>query len=82
MTKRYPYASTFVCFGYAVEGQEFSKRAISRWFKELVDPEDYDPNDRIALLRHFNKLTCPTGYKNGSRFAPHVRRGGHITKDV
>ncbi len=51
--------SSFINFGRAVEGGRFKQEAVRRWFKKLVDRDDYDPADKRALLRYLNSRTNP-----------------------
>lgn len=57
MTKKYPNHSSYLCFGRAVCGQNFSPRFISKFFDELVDKDDYDRSDKKEHIRHFLSLT-------------------------
>ena len=58
-TKRNPYWSSYVCFFSAVQGQNFSKQAIARWFNKLVDKDDYCSKEKRAILTHIYTHTKP-----------------------
>jgi hypothetical protein len=55
--KKYPYHSSFVCFGRAIKSEHFSRDMIKRWFNKLVDKDDYDPRDKRKLFDHFELLS-------------------------
>lgn len=57
MLEKYPEVSSFINFGRAIWGQKFSQPMIKYWFNLLVEKDDYDPKDKIKLLRHFYKAT-------------------------
>lgn len=59
MTAKYPNHSSYLCFAKAVDGQEFSKQAIHRWFNQLVDKEDYVRKEKKAILAHLCALSNP-----------------------
>lgn len=52
--------SSFVCFAEAVNGQYFSKQAISRWFGKLVEKDDFAGCDKKQILKHLEGLSNPT----------------------
>ncbi|PWB38376.1 MAG: hypothetical protein C3F02_04375 [Parcubacteria group bacterium] len=49
---RNPYWSSYVCFFSAIEGQNFSKQAIARWFNKLVEKGCFSPKDKKGILAH------------------------------
>ena len=49
--------STFIHFCEAVKHQGFSSRIIQHWFNKLVSRDDYDPSDKMKLLKHLYRLT-------------------------
>lgn len=55
--------TTIVQFYGAVYGQRFSKDRIRRWFNALVDPDDYDLADKMALLKDLYKVTNRNKYE-------------------
>lgn len=52
-----PGLSSFVCFGRAVRGRQYTRRCIRRWFTELVDKEDYSADNTNALVRQMWELS-------------------------
>jgi hypothetical protein len=60
ITKDNPYWSSYICFCRAIDGQDFTKQTISRWFNELVEKDDYDKKDKKALIRYLLSLTEKT----------------------
>ena len=51
--------SSFINFSRAIEGQNFSKDAISHWFNRLVEKDDYEACDKKEILKHFIALSTP-----------------------
>jgi len=52
-----PYWSTLICFSEAIYNQGFGEQAIHRWFKKLVDKDDYAPEDKRAILSFLKNLS-------------------------
>lgn len=52
-----PLLSDFICYSRSVKRQEFSKKAIMKWFNLLVDKNDYAPTDKKRLIEHLVELT-------------------------
>ncbi len=50
-----PLSSDFICFSAAVYKQGFSKDRIDRWFKELVNKNEYDKSERKEILSWLEK---------------------------
>lgn len=64
-----PGLSSLLCFGRAIAGQKFSKDRTSRYFSTLVNPEDYEKEDKSDLLAHFYRLSqTPEAYQIRSIF--------------
>jgi hypothetical protein len=57
MSEKYPDVNSLINFGRAIWSQKFSRPMIKYWFNLLVEKDDYDPKDKIKLLRHFYKAT-------------------------
>lgn len=55
-----PEQSTYITFAKAVRGQGFCFERIARSFSELVDKEDYTPEERKAILHYLHSLSNPT----------------------
>ena len=45
-----PMIGDFVNLKATVKGQKYSKITIARYFEKLVDPDDFDPKDKISLI--------------------------------
>ena len=48
--KRNPFWSSYICFAEAIIGQNFSRRTIWRCFSQLVEKDDYDEEEKKAIL--------------------------------
>lgn len=59
LQQRRPYASSIVNFAAAVKKQTFSRATISRWFRKLVDSDDYARKDRKDILDDLTILSNP-----------------------
>lgn len=57
MEKKYPEHSSFVVFGRAVKGQKFGRAMIAKYFRRLVDKDDYARKDIMRLTEHFMRMT-------------------------
>jgi hypothetical protein len=55
--KRKTYTSSFICFSIAIRGQGFSADRIKRKFNELVDKNDYIPEEKNTLFKYLYLLT-------------------------
>lgn len=49
--------STFMNFGKAIIGQNFSHKTIAKQFNRLVDLKDYLKSEERQLLEHLDHLT-------------------------
>jgi len=45
-----PDYSTMTCFNLAIEGKQYGKMKIRKAFNDLVDPEDYAPEDKEQII--------------------------------
>lgn len=57
MQKRNPYWSSYICFSGAISKQGFSRQTIHRWFRKLVDKDDYTRDEAKALLQYLRRLS-------------------------
>ena len=67
ITEKKPFWSSFICFAEAVKGQHFTQPILHRWFKKLVEKDDYAQSDKRTILRHLDCLSNPlrtTGNKD------------------
>lgn len=46
------YWSSYTKFAMAIKGMKFNKLTIDKWFSKLVDKDDYDKSDKMAILDH------------------------------
>lgn len=54
-----PYWSTYVCFSRAIDGQNFSRDRLRRYFNKLVDKDDYASNEKAVTLKYLYWMTVP-----------------------
>lgn len=52
-----PGLSTLICFSKAVSKRGYDPIYITKWFKKLVDKEDYEHRDRDEVLKWLQKYT-------------------------
>ena len=55
--RKNPHWSTFTCFANTVRGKKFSKDRIRRFFKKLVNKEEYAENEKGQILRYLYDIT-------------------------
>ncbi len=58
--EKHPALSSYMNFAGAVRGQKLSNDMVRRWFNTLVDPEDYDPEDKRDLLQFLYAISKGT----------------------
>ena len=51
--------SSYMCFAEAIKKQGFNEQIISRWFKKLVNKNDYAKNEKKQILSFCLKLSNP-----------------------
>ena len=66
--ERNPHYSTWTNFCLAVDRQFFGTQTLHRWFKNLVDKDDFSQDEQYALLCHLDKINklaeeCTAGDK-------------------
>lgn len=52
-----PGLSTLICFSKAISKRNYEPEYITKWFKKLVDKEDYEHRDRDEVLAWLQKYT-------------------------
>jgi hypothetical protein len=53
-----PLWSSWVCFCEVIKGRKnLSKKTIKKYFKKLVDKDDYAPDEKKELLEYLYALT-------------------------
>ena len=52
-----PGLSTLICFSKAIAKRKYEPEYITKWFKKLVDKEDYEHRDRDEVLSWLQKYT-------------------------
>jgi hypothetical protein len=52
-----PGLSTLICFSKAIAKRKYEPEYITKWFKKLVDKEDYEHRDRDEVLKWLQKYT-------------------------
>jgi len=55
-----PRLSSYMVFAEAVQETGVSEDVIRRWFRKLVDPDDYAKNEAQGVIRHLVKLAEPS----------------------
>lgn len=60
-----PGLSTLICFSKAVAKRGYDSEYITKWFKKLVDKEDYEHRDRDEVLAWLQKYTTAGADKKG-----------------
>lgn len=53
--ERNPLLSSWTCFCLAIDGQEFSKQTLGKWFS-LVSKDDFVSDEKKYILSHINNL--------------------------
>jgi hypothetical protein len=59
ISEKYPDQSSLINFVEAIRGQNFKKRTIYFWFNQLVEKDDYDQNEKRAILRQLGNPKPP-----------------------
>lgn len=78
IVRKNPNLSTITCFSKTVLGRGFTKEIIKKYFRLLVDKNDYQNSDKGALLKDLYNKTSQV------RKAPveHVNTGQNSSVDV
>ena len=56
-----PNWSSYICFAETIKEQNFTKDTIHRWFKKLVEKNEYALNEKRAIFTHLETLSNPSG---------------------
>ena len=67
--ERFPRYSTFVNYSLGVEGLKVTDKSLSKWFKRLVNKDDYDKADFKKLLRWVASKTTLRMHENEGKRA-------------
>ncbi len=54
-----PYWSSLICFNETMNELNYTQRTISKWFKKLVDKDDYEGIDSSILIKQAFQLSNP-----------------------
>lgn len=54
--EKQPGLSSFIAFMEAIRGQKFSTETIHRWFKKLVEKDDYASCQKKDIFKHMLSL--------------------------
>jgi hypothetical protein len=57
ISERNAFWSSFICFAEAIKYQKFKRQAINKWFRKLVDKEDYSKSDKVRILKQLEELS-------------------------
>ena len=52
-----PGLTSYICFSKAIKGREYDAEYVEKWFKKLVDKEDYQSKDYGDLMDYLKRLT-------------------------
>jgi len=55
-----PYLSTYMVYAETVSGTGLTESIVRRWFRKLVDADDYAKNEAVAVIRHLVALAEPS----------------------
>ncbi len=64
-----PGLSTLICFSKAIAKRKYEPEYITKWFKKLVDKEDYEHRDRDEVLKWLQKYTFSAINQKGVKTA-------------
>ncbi len=65
-----PNYSSYLSFAHAISGQKFSRPTIARWYKKLVEVDDYAPSERKEIIDYLvliSKRPVDEGFKGENR---------------
>ena len=54
---KHPYWSTWVSFTQAVVHKKYAPSMITKWFKKLIDKEEFPDSERKSMITHLVNLT-------------------------
>jgi hypothetical protein len=57
IAEKNPNLSSYICFAKTVEEQGLNIQTIHRWFKKLVNKDDYEKSEKRALLENLANLS-------------------------
>jgi hypothetical protein len=59
VAKENPTWGSVIVFNHIVEGKNFSRDRIARWFNVLVEKEEYDRSEKKEILEYVYFLNTP-----------------------
>ena len=62
-----PGLSTLICFSKAIAKRKYEPEYVTKWFKKLVDKEDYEHRDREEVLTWLQKYTTSNSTKKDTK---------------
>ena len=62
-----PGLSTLICFSKAIAKRNYEPEYVTKWFKKLVDKEDYELRDRDEVLVWLQKYTTVGSVKKDTK---------------
>jgi hypothetical protein len=62
-----PGLSTLICFSKAIAKRNYEPEYVTKWFKKLVDKEDYEHRDRDEVLVWLQKYTTVGSVKKDTK---------------
>lgn len=57
LQKKRPFSSSLINFNGACIDGKFSRDKVGRWFNKLVDPEDYEGNNKREMVAYAYELS-------------------------
>jgi hypothetical protein len=57
LQEKYPNISSAMVFSKLVKDRKMPRSEIAKWFKKLVNPDDYDEMDKKELRVFYYKLS-------------------------
>ena len=60
ITENKPYLSPYMVYAETVSNTGLTEDVVRRWFRKLVDADDYAKNEAVAVIRHLVALAEPS----------------------
>ena len=60
ITENKPYLSPYMVYAETVSNTGLTEDVVRRWFRKLVDTDDYAKNESTAVIRHLVALAEPS----------------------
>ncbi|MFA4975348.1 MAG: hypothetical protein WC839_01875 [Candidatus Paceibacterota bacterium] len=70
VAREHPNWGSVIVFNHIVDGKNFSRDRIARWFNVLVDKEEYDRSEKKEILEYVYLLNSPLNRTKNDNIAP------------